>query len=173
MPSGSTCGDCSSSRMAFWSVVAGPRASWSMIILRLDCAATVRLARTTKHNNTRVRTEAAPGLGFGTWRCNTTPARRKAGMWRFGRVRTSNLTIGVTNELTPVLLLAAGPAENRRVISCRGCSGGSVLRADRAPADPPSRAALAGTGKRRRIRPADRVYFQPERAAEGTQPGGR
>src|SRR5271163_2497152 len=38
MPRVSTLGDCRNIRMDCWSVVAAPRASWSMITLRLVCA---------------------------------------------------------------------------------------------------------------------------------------
>ena len=38
MPSVSTSGDCRKTRIDCWSVVAGPRASWSMMTFRFDCA---------------------------------------------------------------------------------------------------------------------------------------
>src|ERR1700741_3016007 len=49
MPSTSVCGDCISRRIACWSVLPGPRASWSIITLRFACAETdVAIARSRR-----------------------------------------------------------------------------------------------------------------------------
>src|ERR1700733_9582480 len=47
MPSVSTSGDCRNMRMECWSVVAAPRASWSMITLRFVCALAVSATKKT------------------------------------------------------------------------------------------------------------------------------